>query len=668
MTASAPSPTTQHYPIDEAEGRRNSPASRSPEPFAADTLVGLLAYNARRYGRRVALREKDYGIWQEYTWAEVAERVGELACGLASLGFRPGDALLVMGDNRPELYFGIVAAQLLRGMPCPVYADAIPSEIAYVADNVRARFALAEDQEQVDKFLDLADQSHIEYVLYDDPRGLSLYDDERLVSCERVMDIGRTRLRDDPGFADRCAAAVAPDDVAILLHSSGTTGLPKGVPISHRQVLAAVRNAFEAKYFEPGEALVAYLPVAWVGDFVFSVAAAAALQFVVNIPERQETVLRDLREIGPTLYFAPPRNWDHMLTQLQVRMEESTGLKRTLYNFWMPLAVRMEKRRLAREPMPFWWSVLRHVGEMAVFGPIKDHLGLSRVRRAFTAGEAIGEETFLFFRALGVNLKQFYGQTENAALTAAQADDEVKLNTVGRPLPGVEVRISAEGEILIKAESVLEGYYKNEQATAEAFIDGWFRTGDAGHLDEDGHLIILGRVEEVVVTAPGVRFVPQFIENQLKFSPYIKEAAVIGRERPYLTAIVCIDQEAVGHWAEINGVSYTSYADLSQKPEVYELIRGVVEHINEQIPTDLRIQRFVNLHKEFDPDDGELTRTRKLRRNVIEERYAPVMDALYGDAPSIEVAAPVVYEDGSKGVIRRELQIRDVERAHVLSG
>src|SRR5690606_35944655 len=384
-------------------------------------------------------------------------------------------------------------------------------------------------------------------------------------------------------------------------------------------------------------------------------------RFTVNIPERQETVLRDLREIGPTLYFAPPRNWDHMLTHVQVRMEESGRLQQFLFKKLIPLAVELERERLnGRRPqglLGLWRRALRWLGEGLIYGPIKDHLGLSRVRHAYTAGEAIGEDTFLFFRALGVNLKQFYGQTENAALTAAQTDDEVKLRTVGRPLPGVEVRISETGEVLLRAESLFSGYYQNPQATEAAFVDGWFRTGDAGQLDEDGHLIILGRVEEVVTTATGVRYVPQFIENQLKFSPYIKEAAVIGAGKPYLTAIICIDYDAVGQWAEGRGVTYASYPDSCQNPAVDDPIGEVVRRVSAEMGKELRIRRFVNLHQELDPDDGELTRTRKLRRNVINEHYAGVIEALYGDAPQVEVAARIVYEDGRAGVIQRTLQI-----------
>lgn len=634
---------------------------------AATTLPAILLDNARRLPRRVAMREKDYGIWQEYTWADYAARVLELAAGLEEVGFGEGETLLIMGDNRPRLYFAILAAELLRGIPCPMYPDAIPDEIAYVARRVGARFALAEDQEQVDKLLLLRRQvPELAFILYDDPRGLAAYDEPGLVACDRLEQRGRARLRDDPGFGARRLAALTPDDVAILLHSSGTTGLPKGVPLRHRQVLAAVRNAFEAGYFHRHEEVVAYLPVAWVGDFTFSVAAALALHFVVNIPESQETVLRDLREIGPTFYFAPPRNWDRMLTLVQVRMQESSPLKRRLFRLLVPPAVRAEKARLRGRRAGLLARLWRIPGEALVYGPIKDQLGLSRVRHAYTAGEAIGEETFVFFRALGVNLKQFYGQTENCALTAAQQDRDVKLGTVGRPLPGVQVRISPAGEVLIKADSVFSGYFRDGEASARAFEDGWFRTGDAGELDPEGHLVILGRADEVVYTASGLRFVPQYVENQLKFSPYVKEAMVLGAQRPYLAAMVCIDLEAVGHWAETHGIPYTSYADLSQKPPVYDLVEEVVADVNARLPEGLKIRRFVNFHKEFDPDDGELTRTRKLRRRVIEDRYRSVVEALYSGAGEVEVAAPVVYEDGSVGTIRRRLQIRDVGASRVL--
>jgi long-chain acyl-CoA synthetase len=384
------------------------------------------------------------------------------------------------------------------------------------------------------------------------------------------------------------------------------------------------------------------------------------MRFTVNIPERQETVLRDLREVAPTWYLAAPRAWDNMLTRVQVGIEDSTPGKRCLFNFFMPRAIEVERRRLVGKTPTLSEKLLMAVGELFVFGPIKDYLGMSRVRQGFTGGEAVGEDTFLFFRALGVNLKQLYGQTESAALTAAQPDGEVKLHTVGRPLPGVEVRIDGNGEIQIKSASVIDGYFDDPEASAKALADGWLHTGDAGYFEPDGHLVVLGRVSEVVHTKAGERYIPNYIENRIKFSQYVRNVAILGAGRDDLAAIVCIDQEAVGHWAEERGVSFTSYAELSQRPETYELVASVLDHVNSLLLEPLRVRRFVNLHKDFDPDDGEITRTRKLRRNVIEERYSALIDALYSGATTIEQDARITYESGETGTIRRTLSVRDV--------
>ncbi|MBE3598413.1 MAG: AMP-binding protein [Limnochordaceae bacterium] len=608
------------------------------------------------------MREKDLGIWWEFTWADCLREVATLAAGLEALGFGQSDALVVMGDNRPQLYFGMLAASALRGYPTPIYPDAIPEEVSYIARSSGARFALVEDQEQVDKLLLLSSElPALETIVYEDPRGLAGYGRDGLLSYASLLEVGRRRLEQDRGLEHRLMSLAQPEDPAVLLHSSGTTGKPKGVVLRHCNVMAAVENAYRAGYFREGEEIVAYLPMAWVGDFTFSVAAAIALRFTVNIPERQETVLDNLREIGPTFYFAPPRSWDQLLTRIQVRMEESTPFKRWLYRCFVPPAIRAERERLEGRRPRFWTKAARAAGELLVYGPIKDQLGLSRVRSAYTAGEAIGEDTFVFFRALGVNLKQFYGQTENCALTAAQPDGDVRLHTVGKALPGVEVRVSEEGEILLRADSLFAEYLHDPEATRRAIRDGWFHTGDAGYVEPDGHLVVLGRFDEVVTTRTGQRFVPQYVENRLKFSPYVKEAAVFGAGKDFLAAIVCIDREAVGHWAELCHIAYTSYADLSQKPEVYDLIASVILQVNRSLPAGLSIRRFTNLHKEFDPDDGELTRTRKLRRRVIEERYRPIIEALYSDARNMEVSGRVVYEDGTSGIIRRTLAIRDVE-------
>jgi long-chain acyl-CoA synthetase len=625
------------------------------------TLLSLLAANAQSHGSTIAMRERDRGIWREFTWKDVLSEVVALAAALDAMGLRPGDGLLVIGDNRSRLYFGMLSAAALRGLAAPVYPDVPPEELEFYASNGRARFALAEDQEQVDKLLHLRDNVGFpESIIYDDPRGLSQYQQPGLMSWEELLERGRKRLASETDLEADIISRAKPVDVAVLLHSSGTTGKPKGVPLQHRRVIAAARNAEAAGYFRVGDELMAYLPIAWVGDFVFTLASGIALRFTANIPERQETVLRDLREAAPTMYFASPRSWDAMLTHVQVRMAESTPFKRRLFNWFMPLAIRIERDRFAGRPPNITRKLLRALGDVAIYAPLRDYLGLSRATNVYTAGEAIGEDTFLFFRALGLDLKQFYGQTENCALTAAQSTGDVKLNTVGKPLPGVGVKIADDGEILLRADSVFDGYLDGEEASTKALAGGWLQTGDAGYLDEDGHLVVLGRVGEVVYTKGGERYIPNYIENRLKFSAYIKDAAILGAGRDDLAALVCIDVGAVGHWAEQNGVTYTSYAELSQRLEVFSLIERAVRHVNELLPRGLAVRRFVNLPTEFDPDDGEVTRTRKLRRNVIEQRYAPVIAALYDGTSGVDYETLITYETGATGTLKRRLAVRVV--------
>jgi long-chain acyl-CoA synthetase len=448
-----------------------------------------------------------------------------------------------------------------------------------------------------------------------------------------------------------------------MLHSSGTTGRPKGVPLRHRHVIAAVRQAADSGYLEMHDTLTGYLPMAWVGDYTFSVAAAIALQGTLCIPERQETAMHDIREIAPTFFFASARSWDNLLTRLQVQISESTRLKRALVRYFMQFSIKLERLRLAGKRPPALSRLWNAAGEALVYGPIKDHLGLARAKRCYTAGEAVGEDTFLYFRGLGLNLKQFYGQSETCALTAAQRDGAVRLHTVGHPLAGVELRISEAGEILIRAPSLFGGYAGDEEATAQALDGGWFHTGDAGYTEDDGQLVVLGRVSELQYTAAGERFIPTYIENRIKFSPYVRDAAIVGAGRDHLAALICIDMEAAGHWAQVEGVGYTSYADLSQKPEVLKMIQGVLAHTNEVLPDALKVKRFVNLPKEFDPDDGEVTRTRKLRRNVIDANYAKVIAALFGPKESVDVDLGVVYETGEKGSLQRRLAIMSVGAA-----
>jgi long-chain acyl-CoA synthetase len=625
------------------------------------TLIAALARNAHESGDRVAFRERDYGIWQERSWSDLFGETLALAAALEEIGLRAGQALTVIGDNRIRLYLSMIAATALRAYSSPVFPDVPPEELTYYSRYGEPRIAIAEDQEQVDKLIELRARTGRPYrIVYDDPRGLSGYPADVVISYDELLLHGQERLAADRTLAADLVSRAAGDDIAVLMHSSGTTGAPKGVPLRHRNVFGGVLNALADGTINAHEDYYAYLPAAWVGDFVFSLAAAVLLRFTVNIPERQETVLRDLREAAPSWYLAAPRAWDNMLTRVQVGIEDSTRAKRALFRFFMPRAVEIERRRLAgHAPRPAE-RLLMLAGEACVFGPIKDYLGLSRIRHAFTGGEAIGEDTFLFFRALGVNLKQIYGQTESCALTAAQADNAVKLHTVGKPLPGVEVRIDERGEILIKSASVIDGYFDDADATRKALADGWLHTGDAGYFEEDGDLVVLGRVSEVVYTAAGERYIPNYIENRVKFSPYVRNVAVLGAGRDQLTAIVCIDQEAVGHWAEERGVSFTSYAELSQRPEVYDLTSSVLRHVNALLPEALRLRRFVNLHKDFDADDGEITRTRKLRRNVIEERYVALIEALYSDARVVVQDARITYESGDTGTIRRTLSIREV--------
>lgn len=648
---------------------QNLESSRAMHPGWQDQdhLIRQLVNNARDHGDQVALRERDRGIWQEYTWQDYLERVMALAAGLETLGIGPGDRVLVVGDNRPALYFGMLAAVTLRAVPSPAYPDTNPQEIQSQMEAESIRCALVEDQEQVDKLLGIraAGYGHLDHILFDDPRGLKDKEPRGALALEDLLARGRARLEREPNLARDLQSRPSIHDTAVLLHSSGTTGAPKGIPLKHGHILSGVRNASQAGYFREGEVHMAYLPMAWVGDFIFTIGAALVLRFCVNIPERQETALHDLREIAPTLYFGSPRAWSNMLTRIQVGISESTGLKRRLYHHFMPFAVELERRRLEGRAPTAVERVWRAVGEVLIFGPLKDQLGLARVERPYTAGEAMGEDVFLFFRALGLNLRQFYGQTENCALCVAQPPDSISLHTAGRPFPGVELKISDDGEILVRSDNIFDGYFNNPEATAETLQDGWMHTGDAGYLEEDGQLVVLGRVSEVVYTRGGERFIPTYVENRLKFSHYIKDACILGKDRDYLAALIVIDIDAVGHWAEENGVAYTSFADLSQKPQVYELVRKEVAHVNGVLPEALAIQRFVNLHKEFDPDDGEVTRTRKLRRKVIDAHYAPIIESLYDGRGAIEFEARISYETGESGTLKRHLAVADVTGARL---
>jgi len=634
--------------------------NETEELMGGENLIGLLAGNARLHGRETAIRERDHGIWKCYTWQDYLELVLALAAGLDGLGLRHGERVLVIGDNRSSLYIGMVAAMAVRAVPAPAYPSTVPAELSELSRREKYRFAFAEDQEQVDKLHTVRETAGgLDFIIYDDNRGLMDNEAEGLLSVEYIARLGRERLTAKPDLRVDLLGRAQASDIAVLLHSSGTTGTPKGIPLSHRHLLATVRNSAAANLFEENEVHMAYLPIAWAGDFTISIAAAIKMRFSINIPERQETALHDLREIGPTLYICSPRAWSSLLTRIQVGIAESTPLKRALYTHFMPFAMEMERERMRGQQPSLLRRLWRSVGEVLVFGPIKDHIGLSRVKRPYTGGEAIGEDVFLFFRALGLDLRQIYGQTETGNV-AAHASGEAKLHTIGRPFSGIELRISEDGEILVRGDAVFDGYDGLPEATAQALRDGWLHTGDAGYIDEDGQISVLGRISELVHTAGGKRFIPTYIENRLKFSQYIKDVCVIGKDRDYLCAMVAIDFDAVGHWAQENGIAYSSYAELAQQPSVYELVANSILHTNVILPEPLRIRRFVNLHKEFDADDGEITHTRKLRRNVIERNYQAIIEAFYGGLASIEFEALVAYETGQSGVLLRRLELRDL--------
>ena len=632
-----------------------------------DTFPKLLLRNVERFGDKVAIREKDYGIWQSYSWREYLAQARLIALGLAAVGFKRGDKTAIVGDNRPQLYWAMLATQALGGVPVPLYQDSIEKEMEFIVDHAEARFAIVEDQEQVDKLLQVqARCPRLERIVYDDPRGLQHYEDAGILSLAALQELGRRFDQEHPGYFEREVAQGQADDVAIICYTSGTTGQPKGTMLSFRNLIVTGRNAIAYEGLRASDEVVAYLPMAWIGDHMFSFAQSILTGFTTNCPESTATVLQDLREIGPTYFFAPPGIYQRILTTAMIRIEDCAGPKRRMVRFFLDLARRVERRRLAGKPVSPGERLLHAVGRVLVYGPLRDNLGMSKVRLAYTAGEAIGPELFEFYRALGVNMKQLYGMTESSALICIQRDGEVRLDTVGTPLTDVEIRVDPSGEVLYRSPGVFVGYYKNPEATQQTKEDGWVRSGDAGIIDKDGHLRIIDRARDVGRLADGTLFAPKYLENKLKFSSYIREAVCVGQDRPFVAALLNIDVTAVGSWAERRGLAYTSYTDLSQKPEVYELVREEVARMNRSLLDEpqlrgAQVRRFLMLHKELDPDDQEITRTRKVRRGFIAQKYAALVDALYSDEDHVSVEAKVTYEDGRTGTVRADVRIREAD-------
>ncbi|MCE0506070.1 MULTISPECIES: AMP-binding protein [unclassified Roseivivax] len=631
------------------------------------SVPALLRRNAARFGSRPAYREKEFGIWQSWSWSEAADEIEALALGLLKMGVQKGDFIAIIGRNRPYLYWSVVAAEMVGAIPVPLYQDAVAEEMAYVLDHCGAKLVIASDQEQVDKVIEIQDRlPEFERMIYLDPRGLRKYDHSALFAFDQVQAEGRAARSELGAELKAREEAIGYDDTCVMLYTSGTTGKPKGVVLSNRNIIETAKASCSFDHLSESEEVLAYLPMAWVGDFIFSIGQAYWAAFCVNCPESADTMMTDLREIAPSYYFAPPRVFETQLTQIMIRMEDSGKLKQKLFHYFLNHARGIGPRILDGHPVGALDRLKYRLGEFMVYGPLKNALGFSRVRVGYTAGEAIGPEIFDFYRALGINLKQLYGQTEASVFITQQPDGEVRSDTVGVPSPGVELKIGESGEVYYRSPGTFVEYYKNAESTADTKDpEGWVATGDAGFIEEDtGHLRIIDRAKDVGKMADGALFAPKYVENKLKFYPNILEAVVFGSGRDRCVAFINIDLTAVGNWAERNNIAYASYQELAQNREVLDTIQAHVEEVNASVAQDemlsgCQIHRFFVLHKELDADDGELTRTRKVRRKIIAEKYADLVEGLYAGDDSVYTETEVTYEDGRKGKIKATLYARE---------
>ena len=631
------------------------------------TFPGLLLKHSQNSADSPAFREKYLGIWQTYSWRESAEQVRALACGLAVMGLKRGDTIAIIGDNRPQLYWVFLAAQSIGAVPVPMYQDGVAEELQYVLNHAGVRFAVVEDQEQTDKLFLIKDRcSQLEEIIYKDSRGMQDYNQPFVHNYTDVQERGRAYDEENPDFFQRELAVTGPDDVAGVFYTSGTTGNPKGVQLTYSNLLVSANRFSHQEALQDDERQINYAPMAWVGDHFF-LALALSAGYSTNCPESRETLLTDLKEIGPTIFFGAPALWEGLLTTITIRMEDAGRFKRGLFRYFIDVAQRAGTDLLDRRPVGLADRLRYWLGEVFVYGPLKNNLGLSHTRLAITGGAPLGENTFSFYRSIGINLKQIYGQTECSAYATRHHNGDARQDTVGPPCEGVEIRIADSGEILVKSPGNFAGYFKNPEATRETLTeDGWLRTGDAGIMTDDGHLKVIDRANDVGALNDGTLFAPQYIENKLKFFPYIREAVALGNARNYVTVFINIDLEAMGNFAERIGLSYSGYTDLSQRDEVYDLIRQNVEEVNQDLTRDSnlassQIRRFIVLHKELDADDGELTRTRKVRREFVGEKYRKLIDALYSDQQHVEVESEVTFEDGSKGSISADLKIYSLQ-------
>jgi len=633
--------------------------------IAEDTWPRILKKNYERYGKKkIAMRYKQFGIWKPYSWEDYYLNVKYLALGLQSLGFEEGDKLAIVGDNAPEWYYAELAAQSNHGISVGIYSDLTPPEIKYIVSDSDCTFAIVEDQEQVDKFLQIKDEVPLlKRVIYWDPKGLIHYDDPVLIYYQHVLELGRKFEETHPGLFEKNVETGKADDICALVYTSGTTGAaPKGVMLSYIAMRSSAQNIMHPDPFFASDNVVSYLPPAWVTEQWYGVGCHLMSACILNFPEEPETQQQDIREVGPDMIFYGSRLWEAQAALVQAKIVEGSAFKRLMYRLFMPVGYKIADLEFAKKKTGLFWKSLYAIANLLLFRPLRDRLGLKNARICHTGGALLSPDAFKFYHALNVPLKNNYGATEGGSIASSRTGD-VRLDTAGIPNIGTEIRITDEDEITVRQAALFSGYYKRPEKTAEVLKDGWFHTGDAGFINDDGHLVIMDRVQDLIELATGDKLAPQFIESRLKFSPYIKDGWILaGKDKAYPSAIIVIDYDNVGRWAERSKIAYTTFTDLSQKPEVYELVKRDIERINRTLPPGSRVRKYVNLHKEFDPDEAELTRTRKLRRGFMEERYSELIDAIYSDKSEVPVIAQVKYRDGRIGSIKTTIKIMKVRQ------
>ncbi len=625
------------------------------------TIPQLFLHQCKRYGRRkVAMREKEFGIWLPYTWQDYLDNVKYLCLGMVSLGLKKGDKVAMIGDNRPEGVWAEMAAMCAGAIPVWLFQDCMMEEVKYIIDHSDSKFFVGETQEEVDKALAIMpDCPKLEHVIWDDPKGMRRYQQEFLHSIIKVQELGRELDKKEPDFFEKIINEGKGDDICLLFYTSGTTALPKGALLTHWNMLSMGRNLMAVDPCYDTDDFVSYLPFAWIGEQMMSISCGLQIGYTLNFPEEPETAQHNIREVGPHVMFAAPRLYEGLTRQVQVKYLDSTWIKRKAYEVATKIGYYVAELKFKKKPVPWHWKALKYFAHIIMQKKLKDHLGMSRLRHCYTGGAAMGPDHFRFFHALGVNLKQIYGQTEIAGISVVHRDGDIKFDTVGTPLPETEVKITEDGEILSKSPSVFIGYYKNDEATAKTLKDRWLFSGDTGFIDEDGHLVVFDRSKDVMILNDERPFAPQYLESRLKFSPYVQDAWVIGDKRPYVTAVMCIDYSVVGKWADENRINYTSYPELSQSPKIYDLIQAQIEQANNDLPEPARIRKFVNLFKAFDADDDELTRTSKLRRGFMGDRYKDIVEALYKDEDNVPLDMTITYEDGRTQRIKTDIRIQE---------